>query len=325
MIVDCAIYRDGVRQTPALDIEAIDTHLESDDGFVWLGLRTPTRNELLAAWQAVGAPEDCFDVDEALEPHARPVLTVEPGLTWLVLRTARYDDVAEDVHLGELTVLVGERFVISIRYGEASPLADLRKELEEEDNELLAAGPGGVLAAIVHQIVEDYRPAVDGFENDAVEVEREVFSDERQHPVQRLYALKREVRELLLAIVPLQDPLERLLRITSDEPPIVAEHLRNALHGLNLLIGRVNSLSELLDAALNATLTQVSLRQNEDMRKISAWVAIGAIPTAVAAVYGMNFDHMPELRWKYGYPLVLVLIAIGCLLLYRMFRRSGWL
>jgi magnesium transporter len=324
VIVDCAIYRDGVRQTPALDIESIEAHLESEDGFVWLGLRTPTRGELLSAWKAVGAPEDCFDVDEALEPHARPVLTVEPHLLWLVLRTARYDDVAEDVHLGQLTVLVGERFVISIRYGEASPLADLRKELEE-DNELIAAGPEGVLAAIVHQIVEDYRPAIDGFENDAVEVEREVFSDERQHPVQRLYALKREVRELLLAIVPLQDPLERLLRITVTEPSVVAEHLRNANHGLNLLIQRVRSLSELLDAALNATLTQVSLRQNEDMRKISAWVAIGVIPTGVAAVYGMNFDHMPELRWEYGYPAVMALIALACLLLYRFFKKSGWL
>jgi magnesium transporter len=323
VIVECAVYDKGVRQTGSVALDEIGAHLEDSDGFVWLGLQAPERSELLTAWQSLGEPE-CIDVDEVLEPHLRPVITIEPDLITLVLRTARYDDVSEDVHVGEITVLTGDRYVITVRHGDASPLHGLRRDLED-DGELLAVGPRGVLAGIVHQVVDDYRPAIDGFENDVVEVEREVFSHEREQPVARLYALKREVRELLLAIVPLEEPISLLLRTAGSEPPEIHEHLRSAQHQLLLLVGRVRSLGELLDAALNATLTQVSLQQNADMRKISAWAAMGVVPTMIAGLYGMNFEHMPELGWRFGYPMVLTIIAVVCLSLYRMFRRSGWL
>jgi magnesium transporter len=323
VIVDCAVYEDGMRRTGCLRLEEVATELDRHGGYVWLGLRDPSPAELHSAWRAVSGPEE-FAVEEVLEAHHRPVLRVEGELLWLVLRTALYDDVAEDVDVGELTVLVGKQFVLTIRHGPASPLAGLRHDLED-DRGLLVHGPQGVLVAIVHQVVDDYLPAIDGFEHDVVEVEREVFSDERAQPVARVYALKREVRELLLAIVPLEEPISHLLRTIGARPDEVHEHLRSAQHQLLLLISRVRSLGELLDSALNATLTQVSLQQNADMRKISAWVAIAAVPTMVAGIYGMNFEHMPELRWTFGYPLILAVIATVCTSLYRMFRRSGWL
>ena len=258
-------------------------------------------------------------------PTPRPVLTVSGSTLWLVLRTARYDDAHEEVLLGELSVILDEGFAITIRHGHASPLTGLRRELEHE-GERLMHGPRAVLAAVVAQVIADYGPALDGFERDVLEVEREVFADERPRPGRRLYSLKRQVRQLLVAIEALQDPLLRLTRrkeIVADAE--VHADLLEAADELSRVIHRARSLSELITSALDANLTQVSLRQNEDMRRISAWVAIAAVPTMIAGIYGMNFEHFPELEWTLGYPAVLLLMLGSCLLLHRRFRRSGWL
>jgi magnesium transporter len=182
------------------------------------------------------------------------------------------------------------------------------------------------LAAVVNVVVDGYGPALDGFENDVVEVERDVFSDDNFQPVQRLYKLKREVRRMLVAIDSLDDPLARLVRVRGSQmEPAVLHDLSEAADQLDRAVTRAHSLSGLLDAALTASLTQISVRQNDDMRKISAWVAMAAVPTMVAGIYGMNFEHMPELGWVGGYPLVLSLTALAVVLLYRQFKRSGWL
>ena len=182
-----------------------------------------------------------------------------------------------------------------------------------------------VLAAIVGRVIDDYSPALDGFEMDALEVERDVFSDTRAQPVRRLYKLKRQVRDLLVAIDSLQDPLNRLMRVVGPHlPEEVLADLSEAADQLDRTVVRTQSLSGLLDAALTASLAQISVQQNEDMRKISAWVAMAAVPTLVAGIYGMNFDTFPELHWRFGYPLVLVGMGVIVLLLYRSFKRSGW-
>ena len=311
------------RRPGATDLTAVGRLLGHRGCFVWLGLRMPDLAQLRAVAEAFDWPD--FPVDEVLAPHARPVLTVEPTLVQLVLRTARYVDSTEMVALGEISVLVTDRSVVSIRYGQASPLGELRLELES-DPERLAGGPFAVLAAIISRVVENYGPTLDGFERDVIEAERDVFSDERRRPIKRIYHLKRQVRELLTAIEALRDPLARLLRTCAVRLPAAAlAELQETTELLERAISRTRSLSELLDAALDATLAQVGVQQNDDMRKISAWVAIAAGPTMIAGIYGMNFETFPELRWRYGYPLILALMAAIVVTLFRLFRRSGWL
>ena len=267
-----------------------------------------------------------IDMDEVLSPHTRPVLSVEGDVLNLVVRTARYIDAEETVSLGEMTILVHDRAIVSVRHGQASPLSELRHELEESP-ERLRHGPLGVMVAIVARIIADYRPALDGFEKDALEVEREVFAVNRHQPVRRLYALKREVRVLLHAIESLDEPLDRLIRhLARHADRAVVEDLNEAADQLARTVSRVRSLSGLLDAALTASLAQTGIQQNEDMRKISAWVAMAAVPTMVAGIYGMNFEHMPELRSApWGYPVVLVAMGAIVLYMYRAFKQNDWL
>ncbi len=297
--------------------------LDRSDGFVWLGLRMPDQDELQQGMDALGLSG--LSAPDVLTPHARPVLTVEGPIIWLVLRTAAYEDRNETIALGEMTVLVGPRAVITIRHGQASQLSSARAALEA-DPERLRLGPAAVVAAVVNVVIAGYGPALDGFENDVVQVEGDVFSDSIRQPVQRLYRLKREVRRMIVAIDSLDDPLARLIKVRGSHlPPPVVHDLNEAADQLDRAVTRAHSLSGLLDAALTASLTQITVRQNDDMRKISAWVAMAAVPTMVAGIYGMNFENMPELEWSVGYPVVLSLTAIAVALLYRQFKKSGWL
>jgi magnesium transporter len=215
--------------------------------------------------------------------------------------------------------------VLTIRHGQASELSSARAALEA-DPVRLRLGPAAVVAAVVNVVIDGYGPALDGFENDVIEVERDVFSDSNRQPVQRLYKLKREVRRMIVAIDSLDDPLARLIRVRGSHMPAPILHdLNEASDQLDRAVTRAHSLSGLLDAALTASLTQITVRQNDDMRKISAWVAMAAVPTMIAGIYGMNFENMPELEWAVGYPFVLSLTAVAVVLLYRQFKKSGWL
>lgn len=322
MIVNCVAYQDGRRVAAFERLDELDGWRDRCEGFVWLGLRMPSEAELDQACRLLDL--DDVSAAELLKPHARPVLSLDGPTSYLVLRTARYDDAHENIVLGEMTVLVGPDAVCSVRHGQASALSELRAEMERTGRGL-DAGPWGVFAAIVGKVIDDYGPALDGFENDAVEAERDVFSDSRFQPVRRLYKLKREVRELLVAVDALQDPLARLIRAREATMPVeAADDLNEVAERLDRTVTRIQSLSNLLDAALTASLAQISVHQNEDMRRISAWVAIAAVPTLVAGIYGMNFDHFPELHWRLGYPVVLggmLAVAFG---LYRRFKKTGW-
>jgi magnesium transporter len=323
MIVDCAAYEAGVRRTGRLDIRELPAWLGRPGTFVWIGLRMPNADELRATLAALGATD--IDIDETLAAHARPVLSIEGDHIHLVLRSAHYNDPLELVTLGEVTVLACPAWVVTIRFGQASPLDRVRRELEA-DPSALQIGVPAVVARVIDRIVDDYGPALDGFEHDVVEAERDVFDEHSRDPTRRLYALKRQVRELLVTLSGLDDPLHRLIRTQTSSWCAPAVHdLQESADQLARVVQRASTLSDLLTSALDANLTQVSLRQNDDMRRISAWIAIAAIPTMVAGIYGMNFEHLPELEWRYGYPLILGLMAVACGLLYRRFRRSGWL
>jgi magnesium transporter len=337
VIIDCAAYVDGER----LDVDPDPASLcrwESDvvperlvDGvsagarhdFVWLGLRRPAEHELGEACEALHFEE--VSASEILTPHERPVLTIDGSTVQLVLRTARYDDAAETVSLGEMTLLVAPKSIVSIRHGEASELAPVRAALEREPDRL-RLGPMAVLTAVIERVVDDYGPALDGFEHDVVEAELDVFTDIHHQPVERLYRLKREVRRTLVAFDALQDPLKRLIRaLTRKIPEELIADLNEAADQLDRAVTRAHSLSGLLDAALTASLTQITVQQNNDMRRISAWVAMAAVPTMIAGIYGMNFESMPELEARLGYPIVLGVMAATVVALYRYFKRSGWL
>jgi magnesium transporter len=241
----------------------------------------------------------------------------------MVVKPARYVDPKEVIDVGELSIFVAPGFVITVRHG-SGDLAPVRKRLESRPD-LLSQGPGAVLYALVDHVVDRYIEAAQGFDEDVREVELQVFG-EGQNPTERIYRLEREVLEFQAAATPLGEALEELC---SGSFPVIPESLheyfRDVEDHLRRVSTRIENFRQLLDSALEANLTQVSMRQNEDMRKISAWVAIAAVPTMFAGIYGMNFKHMPELGWTYGYPAVLAIVLTICIYLHWRFKRAGWL
>jgi magnesium transporter len=324
VIIDCAMYEGGKRLDRPPGLAGVADLDEHPDAFVWIGLRMPSVAELEAVFAQLGLGAD-IGVEEVLTPHRRPVLTIEGRTLQLVLRTAQYVDRDETISLGEMTLLVRDRAFVSVRHGPASPLAHLRETLEA-DGEQLSKGPLGVLTAIVNQVVADYSPALDGFENDVIEVEREVFSEGGPQPVRRLYRLKREVRVFQSPVDALDEPFARLVYyVRRHGDADLSQDIDEVSDQLDRTVARTRSLSNLIDAALTATLAQVGIQQNEDMRKISAWVAMAAVPTLLAGIYGMNFTHMPELDWSFGYPLAVAVMVIVVVSLWRAFKRRHWL
>ena len=314
MIVDAALYHRGVRDPQPFRLEGALSRSQGEDHFCWIGLFEPTEEE----FESVRAEFDLHElaVEDAIVAHQRPKLE-------------RYDDtlfmVLKPVELGEILLFVDDDFVVAVRHGEASQLIRVRRALETEPTEL-ALGPGAVLLAVVERVVDDYASVLDGLERDIQELEKQVFSVEEAAPTERIYKLKREVLEFAQATTPLLEPLERLAKgrfqaIHED----LREYFRDTHDQLQRIVDQINTMRDLLTSVLEANLTQVSVRQNEDMRKISAWVAMAAVPTLLAGVWGMNFTGMPELSWDLGYPLALGIMAIVCGWLYRRFKRAGWL
>ena len=322
MIVDCAVYEQGRRRPGELPIAGAHEASCRENAFVWIGLWEPTEDEFDAVRREFELHE--LAVEDAITAHQRPKLEVYGDSLLVVLKPARYAAGEQEVEFGEILIFVGDGFIITVRHGEAA-LHAVRLWTEERPD-LLRCGPGAALYAIVDRIVDDYQPVIDALDRDIEGVEREVFSHARTNPVEAIYELKRQTLELHAAIVPLAEPLDRLARgrhelIDED----IRAYFRDAHDHLLRVIDQVESHRDALTSVLTANLTQVTVRQNEDVRRISAWAAILAVPTMIAGLYGMNFRHMPELSWTYSYPLVIGLIALACLLLYRYFRRIGWL
>jgi magnesium transporter len=323
VIIDCAVYQSGRREPGPLGLDQVAAACRRKDAFVWIGLFEPSDEEFAKVTREFQLHE--LAVEDAVRAHQRPKLELYDESIFVVLKTARYVDETETVQFGEIQIFVGEGFVVHVRHGEASPLAEARRRVEERPD-LLKLGPGAVAHAILDKVVDDYAPVVAGIENDIGEVEYEVFSESGTNPVERIYKLKREVLELHDATMPLVEPLEALTaRRFALVPDDLDKYFRDVHDHLLRIVLRVATARDLLSSVLEANLTRVSVRQNEDMRKISAWVAIAAVPTMIAAVYGMNFEHMPELEWTLGYPIVVAVMAAVCAFLYSRFRRSGWL
>jgi magnesium transporter len=322
VIVDMAIYEHGVRRPGDLHLDEAYEACKVDGAFAWIGLHAPTEEEFDSVRREFDLHE--LAVEDAIKAHQRPKIEMYGDSLFVVLKTARYVEEGDQVELGEIQIFVGDGFIVTVRHGETR-LHDVRLELEQRPK-LLRLGPGAALHAIIDRVVDDYGPVISALDHDIREVEAEVFSASGTNPAERIYKLKREVLELYSAVGPLVDPLERLER--GDFRLVPAElrpYFRDVKDHLIRYAREIDGFRELLTSVLTANLTQVSVRQNEDVRRISAWAAIIAVPTAIAGIYGMNFEHMPELGWRLGYPLVLVVIAGICFLLYRNFKRVGWL
>jgi magnesium transporter len=319
MIVDCAVYEAGERSD--ISLEGVQEACHRDGAFVWMSLYEPTREEFDSASGEFGLHE--LAVEDAIKAYQRPKLERYGDVTFLVVKTARYVE-PDTIEFGEILLFIGERFVLSVRHGEAVPTAGIRAKLETRP-EFLSYGPMAVVYAVLDEVVDAYAPVMDALDRDLEEVEAEVFAGERRNPAQRIYELKREAIDFARAVTPLVEPVERMTTGRTRVPQELETYFRDVLDHLIRLSQHIEASRELLTSVLQANLAQVGVRQNEDMRRISAWIAIVAVPTMVAGIYGMNFDHMPELRSEAGYPLVLSVMAVVCFVLWRYFKRVGWL
>jgi magnesium transporter len=326
MIVDCAVYTNGKRRPGQLHIEdALESCRDGDDTFVWIGLHEPTPEEFEAV--TVEFELHPLAVEDAIKAHQRSKLERYGDCLFLVFKTARYDDVAETVEFAEIQLFAGDRFVITVRHGEASALSPVRHLLEEEPDRM-ALGPIAVVHAILDRVVDDYRPVLDGLDNDILEIETEVFAPGRANPAERIYKLRRQVLDLYRNVEPLIDPLEHLQTGTHpfDTGGLdLRPYFRDVTDHLHRDVARIDIQRDLLSEMLAVNLTQVSVQQNEDMRRISGWVAIVAVPTLLAGLWGMNFEHMPELDEWWGYPVALVIMAIVAFALFRYLRKQRWI
>jgi len=323
VIIDLAVYSDGVRG-PKLDtIEGARQHLDGPGSFIWVGLFEPTADEFEAVHKEFDLHE--LAVEDAIQAHQRPKLEVYDDTLFVVLKTARYLDREEEVELGEILMFLGEDFVVVVRHGQAASLVQVRRSLEHRPD-ILRRGPSAVLHAVMDRVVDGYMPVVSGLHKDIDEVEKEVFSQHWSNPAERIYFLKREVVEFQEAASSLVEPLERL---ASGSFTAVDEEIREFFqdvydHALRVA-GAVAQYRDLLTSILEANLAQLAVHQNEDMRKISSWVAVAVVPTLIAGIFGMNFDRIPGAGEWWGFPSVVVMMAIIAGVLYRAFRKSGWL
>ena len=323
MIVDSALYQNGIRVPGPADIsDLVDIALTSG-GFVWLGLSAPTQNEFE---HIVGELNfHALAVEDAVQAQQRPKIEEYESLTFFTLKTVFYNEANSAISTGELICFIEKEFIVIVRHGEGTPLVTVRQEIEAKPD-FLKLGPFAVLHAVVDRVIDEYTLIATELENDVINLETKVFSGKRQTFSQEIYFLKRELIEYRHAIEPLVIPLEKLLSETfTKTPEALKPFFRDTLDHLLRACEHASGMDSLLTTALQADLAHVQVRQNEDVRKISAWVALAAGPTMIAGIYGMNFKFMPELEWKFGYPLILTIVTSLSGFLFYKFKKAHWL
>nr|WP_301546969.1 magnesium and cobalt transport protein CorA [Gordonia sp. X0973] len=327
-VVDCAIYVDGVRDPQAYGYaDALAKVRETGEGFVWLGVHAPDTLQMTDIASVFGLHE--LAVEDAVVAHQRPKLEMYGETLFMVLRTVAYVDhdslasTAEVVSTGEIMVFLGEDYVITVRHGEQTELASMRHRLEENPT-ALAIGPSVVLHAVADRVVDAYLVVAEELDTDVVEIEQAVFGG-AVVDIDPVYLLRREVIEFRRACTPLTIPLQRLTMPNPWLPDEVRTYFRDVSDHLTTVNDRVMDYDNLLSSMLDSAAAKVGIQQNTDMRKITAWAAMAAAPTMIAGIYGMNFKHMPELDWHYGYFVILGIMVAICALLWRNFRKHGWL
>jgi magnesium transporter len=354
VVADCAFYQAGRRRPGSLSAGGAARLARRTDGFVWIGLRQPTEHDVAAVAREFDLPP--LAVEDAVKAHQRPKLEVYDDVLFMVLKPVTYIDHDEVVDISEIAVFLGATFVVTVRHGRSDVLRRVRQQLDAGDPGLLRHGPTAVLYRAADLVVDGYEATIELINDDVDEIESQVFSSSDSSSdlsssaddhSERIYKLKREIAEFRRAVHPLAAPLAKLAEGTVPHTdPAAAPYFRDVhdhvMRAGDAIDGHDRLLSDVLQADLarfaarqgriaaqqsEIALQQneIAVRQNEDMRKISAWAAIALVPTAIAGIYGMNFDNMPELSWRYGYFAVLGVIATVCLVLHGLFKRNGWL
>jgi len=326
VIVDSALYRQGVRVPVDCrpgDLHDIRSQITEEGDFVWVGLHEPTEAELEDVAVAFGLHP--LAVEDAVHAHQRPKLERYEDSLFLILKTLWYVDEEDAVETGEINMFVGPDFVITVRHGEGASLSNARHLLEGRE-QVLAHGPSSVVYAVCDQVVDAYEEIVEALQEDVDEVESSVFSDERTNDSARIYVLKRELAEARRAVMPLREPINRFTTgVVRGIDPEAGPYFRDVGDHLARVSESIDNLDQLLSAAFEAHIAQISIQQNDDMRRISAVVGLIAAPTLVGSIYGMNFRYMPELDWVWGYPMALLLMLASSLTVWVLSKRAGWL
>jgi magnesium transporter len=328
MIANSAVYRDGRRlhvDVKPDDLEGIRKAVRSGQAgdFVSVGLHEPDEAEMARVAEIFGLHQ--LAVDDSLHPVQRPKLEKYGDMVFLVLKTLWYVKESDTVEGGQVALFMGPDYVVTVREGAGFALERVRHDLEEHAD-MLKQGPTAVVYAVCDRVVDVYESVVSDLEDDVDEVQASVFSPERTHASKRIYELNQELNTLRRAVNPLRTPMQQFAQseikgVSADAAPFfrdVADHLAR-------ISDAVDSLDNQLSSAFDANLSRIGVQQNDDMRRMSAWAAIFAVITVLAGIYGMNFADMPELRWSFGYPLLLLIMTGVSVVLYVRFKKSGWL
>ncbi len=326
MIVDNALYHGGKRVAlgAGADQSLGSARVPCDPGdFQWIGIHDPSPDEL----DLIARTFDLHPlaVEDAGDSHQRPKLERYDDTLFLVLKTLWYVDEEDAVETGEINMFVGKDFVVTVRHGKGIDLTASRRDLEHRAK-VLEHGPMAVLYAICDRVVDEYEKVGEALEMDVDEVEESVFSPVRTDDSNRIYVLKREIAEVRRAVMPLREPMRKFaMGVDDGVTPETATYFRDVADHLHRVSEVIDNLDGLLSTAFDAHIARISMQQNEDMRKISAGAALVVVPTLIAGVYGMNFDHMPELHWTYGYAYAIALMVGVSVGLFAWFKKSGWL
>jgi len=320
-IINCSAYRHGKKDTE-IAIDDISEILLDADAFVWVGLLKPDRALLLKIQEEFGLHE--LAIEDAQNAHQRPKLEEYGDTLFMVMHTA--DLVSGEIQSGETHIFMGPRFIVTVRHGNATGYAGVRARCESMP-ERLAKGPGYVLYVIVDYVVDQYQPCIDHFQAALRSFESGLFMPAiRTDNLQKFYALKNQLVTLEAAAFPLIDICTNLLRFHSEIIPKDSRiYYRDVLDHVSRINQAIDRMQEMINAAMQVALAQITIRQNEVVKRLAGWGAILAVPTMVFSLYGMNFKFMPELAWTWSYPVVLIGIVVGCGLLYRRLKKVGWL
>lgn len=322
-IINCAAYLDG-RKVANIAIDEISNVLHNPNHFVWIGLHDPDSKTLKQIQQQFNLHE--LAIEDAHNAHQRPKIEMYGDTLFAVLRTVQINKETYHTDFGETHFFVGSNFLITIRHGSSISYADVRSRCESTPH-LLKKGQGFALYAVMDSIVDQYFPVVETLEEDLQKMEEKIFKGTpSRQTTEDIYQLKRELLEVKRAVSPLIDMANRLMRfditlISEETQPYFRDIYDHAIR-INEMVDHTR---ELLNTALEANFSLISISQSDVSKKFAAWAAIIAVPTMVAGFYGMNFKFMPELQWHYGYPVVVFFTIILCITIYFLLRRSGWL
>lgn len=321
-VVNCAAYTEG-RRVANVELQDVHQMLKETNQFVWIGLHEPSEEVLREVQEQFGLHD--LAVEDARNAHQRPKVELYGDSVFIVLRTVQMN---KDHHIefGETHFFVGENFIVTIRHGSSVSYTNVRARCESTPH-LLSKGQGFVLYAVMDFIVDQYFPVIHELEQDLQTVEDKVFKEKPSRTTtEHIYQLKRELLEVKRITSPLVDICNRLMRF---EIKCISEETRPYFRDVYDHAIRINEVvdntRELLNTALEANFSLISISQSDVSKKFAGWAAIIAVPTMVAGFYGMNFKFMPELDWRYGYPSVVVFTISACVIVYYFFRRSGWL